>query len=1020
MKTLDPERVLVLAPTSADRILSQTLLTEAGFDSYACCSLEELTEQMKQCVGAVVLTDDALARPNVEDLVKTLRDQPAWSDIPVLILSSTGEDSSAVRWKFEHFGNVTILERPVRVTTLVSAIRAALRARRRQYELRDKIESLQRSEKNLSDFFENAAVGLHWASPEGIIQRVNQTELKLLGYSREEFVGRHIREFHVEPKVADELFQRLHAGDSVAEHECQLRCKDGSIRHVLISANVHWENGKFLHTRCFTRDITRRVHAEELLQQRERLLRLVIDALPAVVTYVDCDTRLRFFNRTLCEWFHLDPSEIQNRRAVEVLGEAAYEEVRPMMERAFQGESVTFSAELPYSRGGVRAVEIAYVPDRRDNGTVEGYVGLIHDVTQRRRAEAALQESEERFRTIADNIAQFAWTADKLGWATWYNKRWYEYTGATWEQMKARGWESVVHPDHVDRVNISIAKALEKGEAWEDTYPIRGKDGQYRWFLSRGIPIRDSAGNIRCWFGTNTDVTEQRATEEALRISESRMRQLLSLMPMAVYTCDAEGRITFFNRQAAELWGREPRIGASDEKFCGSFRLWRPDGSQLAHAYTPMAEAIRSGRSSRNERVIVERPDGSRVTISANIDPLYDREGRRIGAINVFEDVTERVAAEEALKTDARRKDEFLAMLAHELRNPLAPIRTGLQLLHLCRDDPETMSTTLEMMNRQLQQLVRLIDDLLDVSRITRGKIELRKEPCELATILSVAIESSRPFIEEAGVELTVSTPKQPVELHADAARLSQVFSNLLTNSAKYTDRGGHIWLTAELDAGQVLVRVRDDGIGIELDKLTLVFEMFTQVHSQERSRGGLGIGLSLVHALVARHGGSVEARSDGLGKGSEFVVRLPVVAARTTSLEPQSTQPLDGGTGSSRVLVVDDNVDAAKTMCRLLELMNHEVRMAHDGLQALDVAEKFRPDIVLLDIGMPKLDGYEAARQIRSQPWGEGMTLVALTGWGQEQDRQRSAAAGFDRHCVKPVDVGVLRDLLDENLTRS
>lgn len=1007
------ERVLVLAPTKGDRELSRSVLTEAGFTSHLCSNLLELVAEIGDCVGAILLTEDVLTHPNLHYLIDSLQNQPPWSDIPLLLLSTTGEESPLAIWSMEQLGNVTVLERPVRLSTLVSTLRTALRARRRQYELREHLTALERSEKNLSDFFENAAVGLHWAGPDGTILRVNQRELNLLGYNREEYVGHHISEFHVDKAAIEHVLQRLRAGEVVSEHEAQLRCKDGSIKHVLISANVLWENGRFVHTRTFTRDITPRKIAEQMLQRSEQQLRLVIDSLPAVVEYVDRDARFRFFNRTMCEWFGLEPSQVQGKTSAEILGPEAYEIVRPMMEQAFRGELVQFEVNLPFRYGHARDVEVCYVPDVRRDGGVEGYIGLVHDVTQRKQAEAALQESEERFRTFADNIAQFAWTADELGSVTWYNKRWYEYTGTNWEQMQQRGWEKVVHPDHLGRVNEGLERCRRSGEVWEDTFPLRGKDGQYRWFLSRSVPIRDASGRITCWFGTNTDVTKQRATEEALRDSESRIRHLLSLMPMAVYTCDSEGRIAYFNRQAAELWGQEPKIGDEDQKFCGSYRLWKTDGSRVSRDQTPMAQAVLQGKSARDVRVIVERPDRSRVTVSVNIDPLYDASGQRIGAINVFEDVTERVRAEEALKTADRRKDEFLAMLAHELRNPLAPIRTGLQILRLCGDDHDTAVTTLDMMDRQLRQLVRLIDDLLDISRITRGRIELRRERCELATILSIAVESSRPLIEEADVELTVSTPRQQIELDADPARLSQVFSNLLTNAAKYTEPGGHIWLTAERQNDQVVVKVRDTGIGIRADMLSQVFEMFTQVDSGLRSRGGLGIGLSLVRALVQRHGGTVYAHSDGLGQGSEFIVRLPIASTRA---HHHHRVELDAKPRNSlRVLVVDDNEDAAKTLTMLLQLMDHEVRMAHDGLEAIALAEAFRPDLVLLDIGMPNLDGYEAAQRIRSEPWGQEMVLVALTGWGQEEDRQRSKRAGFDHHCVKPLDVDVLRALLAE-----
>jgi CheY-like chemotaxis protein len=325
-------------------------------------------------------------------------------------------------------------------------------------------------------------------------------------------------------------------------------------------------------------------------------------------------------------------------------------------------------------------------------------------------------------------------------------------------------------------------------------------------------------------------------------------------------------------------------------------------------------------------------------------------------------------------------------------------------------------------MERQLQQMVRLVDDLLDVSRISRNKLELRKEWVELAAVVQRAVETSRPLIEAAAHQLTVSLPPEPILLDADPVRLAQAFSNLLNNAAKYSERAGRIWLTAELASGgrepprEVVVRVRDTGVGIPADKLPHVFEMFMQVErSLERSQGGLGIGLTLVQRLVQMHEGSVEAHSDGPGKGSEFIVRLPVVIVP----KPQGVQER-GGNGESararvrrRILVVDDNRDSADSLAMMLKLLGHDVATAHDGLAAVERVRAFQPDVALLDLGMPKLNGYDAARRIRQQPWGQGLVLIALTGWGQEEDMQRSQEAGFDYHLVKPVELAALEKLL-------
>lgn len=369
----------------------------------------------------------------------------------------------------------------------------------------------------------------------------------------------------------------------------------------------------------------------------------------------------------------------------------------------------------------------------------------------------------------------------------------------------------------------------------------------------------------------------------------------------------------------------------------------------------------------------------------------------------------------ETLKEADRRKNEFLATLAHELRNPLAPIRNAVELLDDSPQDSGAARMAQAMIRRQVGHMVHLIDDLLDVSRIAKGKLQLRREPVELAAIIESAVEESRPMIDAAKHRLTIVLPAERIVLDADATRLSQVFSNLLTNAAKYTDRGGEIRLCAEREDGEIVISIRDSGIGIEAGQLTRIFDMFSQAEpALARSQGGLGIGLSLVKTLVELHGGSIVAASDGPGRGSEFRVRLPVLV-----VAPQQTTASAAGekkpeaSPKQRLLVVDDNVDAAMSLSILLRRMGHDVCTAYDGLEAVQAAAAFRSDVVLLDIGLPKMNGYEAAREIRRQPGGDCVTLIALTGWGQEEDKRRAVEAGFDHHITKPVDVRALGQLL-------
>jgi CheY-like chemotaxis protein len=382
--------------------------------------------------------------------------------------------------------------------------------------------------------------------------------------------------------------------------------------------------------------------------------------------------------------------------------------------------------------------------------------------------------------------------------------------------------------------------------------------------------------------------------------------------------------------------------------------------------------------------------------------------------------MTERREAEGVIRAADRRKDEFLATLAHELRNPLAPIRNALYIMQAARDNPAAVGEARAIIERQLAQMVRLVDDLLDVSRITMGRLDLRRERIELAAVVKSAVETSRPLIDAARHRLVVEMPAQPVYLEADRTRLAQVFSNLLNNAARYMAPGGDIRVSAEQDRAAVKITVEDTGLGISADALPKIFDMFAQVDgSRDRSQGGLGIGLTLVKRLVEMHEGTVEALSEGLGRGTAIVVRLPaVMAANVAAAAPHASPPEPSSRAhlmAHRILVADDNRDAAESMGMLLRLMGNEVRTVYDGVEAVEQAEAFRPDLILLDIGMPKLNGYDAARRIRGQRWSEGTVLVALTGWGQEEDKRRASEAGFDRHFTKPLDPAELQRLMTE-----
>ena len=495
-------------------------------------------------------------------------------------------------------------------------------------------------------------------------------------------------------------------------------------------------------------------------------------------------------------------------------------------------------------------------------------------------------------------------------------------------------------------------------------------------------------------------------------------RMLVEQMQQGAVTLHDDGTIVYSNHRAATLLGQphQQLAGQSLDLFVAA---------EHRAAYRALLHDARESIS--QGEIAIQREDGTRSPVYLTMSELPKASGAAVCVL--MTDLTaqkhqERLAAahqalrqsEEALMEADRRKTEFLAMLAHELRSPLAPISNALRIMRMTPGDAHTISTATEMMGRQVGQLVRLVDDLLDVSRISRGKIDLRIERVELCAIVEQAVETVRTMCDDMDQKVKISLPSHEVYLNADPARLAQVIGNLLSNACKFTPLGGRISIDVCVDAsaGQAVVSVEDTGVGIAQEQLPRIFDLFTQVDAtMERSQGGLGIGLTLVKTLVEMHGGKVEAESEGIGRGSTFRVRLPVISGSTVDAEESKSDGARPRTRPCRILVVDDNRDSAESLALLLSLGGHSVRTANDGLAALEAARSFRPRVVLMDLGMPRLNGYEAARAIRAEEWGRDVMLVALTGWGQEEDKRRTAEAGFNAHLTKPVDHFVFEQLL-------
>jgi PAS domain S-box-containing protein len=483
-------------------------------------------------------------------------------------------------------------------------------------------------------------------------------------------------------------------------------------------------------------------------------------------------------------------------------------------------------------------------------------------------------------------------------------------------------------------------------------------------------------------------------------------------LPTGAYTCDADGLITYFNASAAEFWGRTPSLNDHRDRYCGSFKLYTTEGTPIRHDECWMALALRNERGYNAQEIVIERPDGRRLTALAHANPFHDENGKLLGAVNVVIDITERTQNEQTLKNADRSKNQFLATLAHELRNPMAPLKNAIEYLQMKSPPSPEVKWAFGVIGRQMQQMTRMVDDLLDVARITNDKLELRKKPVELVTVLRTAMETAKPLIEDAGLNFVVSMPPQPVNLAVDPVRVAQIIANLLNNATKYSRPGGSIWLAAHEREGEAVITVRDNGIGIDPALMPGIFAMFAHA---DRAEEGLGIGLSLARRLAEMHGGNLVARSEGADKGAEFTLHLPL--GQAVSVPPEAgPQSIPAAAGSRlRVLVVDDNRDTADSLQMLLHVMGNEIRTAYDGLEAVRTAEAFRPDVVFLDIGLPKMSGFEVAEALRRQVWASKLVLVAISGWGQEADRDRSQQAGFNRHLVKPVDPTAIFELLRE-----
>ncbi|WP_322102569.1 PAS domain S-box protein [Paraburkholderia sp. J41] len=657
-----------------------------------------------------------------------------------------------------------------------------------------------------------------------------------------------------------------------------------------------------------------------------------------------------------------------------------------------------------------------FAPTRLSGAGMESKCAeFVLDITERRRVETECLESEERFRALVEGFAQAVWETDAQGLAERPSASWSAYTGQPADEWFGDGWFHAVHPEDRALAMENWKESVATQRVVNAEFRLQIATGGWRWTNLRAAPLWNADGSVRKWVGMNIDIDDRHTAQEALRESEARFRALADASPALIWQIDTLGNTVYLNQRYLAAIGLTP-----DELL---LTAWHAIVHPLdLPSFLASLQAAQREQSAFQSRIRIKVKDESWHWFETGCAPWFSANGEYRGHVGVSIDITEAVRAEDALKEADRRKDEFLATLAHELRNPLAPIANAMHLLR--RHDVSADSRPiLEMLDRQVHHMVRLIDDLMEVSRITRGKIGLVKAPVALAEIVGNALETSRPAIDQAGHALTVSMPEAPLMLNADSTRLTQVFTNLLNNAARYTDKSGRIHLSARRDGDWAVIALRDTGIGMSAEQIDKAFEMFAQLQrSAMRSPSGLGIGLTMVRHLVRMHGGTVEAASAGPGKGSEFTVRLPLLREESVSRaetasgrasRPGPGEPLAG----KRILVVDDNRDAADSLAMVLQSEGADVHVAYDGASALAALEaaapQALPQAIVLDIGMPGMDGYAIARHIRQSRRFGGVFIVALTGWGQHADRLRSRMSGIDSHLTKPVDFRTLLDLL-------
>lgn len=947
---------------------------------------------------------------------------------------------------------------------------------------------------------------------EGIIQTWNVGAQRLFGYTAEEALGRPITMIIPQDRLHEErsILSRLVQGERIEHFETVRVTKDGRLVDISLTVSPLLDGeGRVVGASKVARDITESKRAVREQHRLGQTLGLALSSAELGTWDWDPDTDLVELSPRAAEIYGVQPGVYIREWMRSAIHPDHRDQARLLAAQAVLTQS-EYDVEYPLDGPGP---EPRWVSARGRgvydaDGKLVRMLGIVQDITPRKRAENALLVSEKRHRFLADlalKTQQLADPAeimsttakmlvehlevDRCAYAEVANESHFivlgDYSptlpglagewpvaqfGTEYQRLMLGNEPFVVNDVEKDTrvtgaelpayqaagIGAVICVPLHKAGRWTAAIAVQQKSSRI-WTLDEVELVETVVG--RCWEALERarvarTLAESRAQLAVAFEQEQHQTELLKQVADAALTIHSSGSLDSLVRVVAEESKRilgaravvatlnlEDRTPPTVSMSAGP---WNGDQELPQVLSQLVAEVCETNQTRRMTSAQVadqssSGSDGDRAFAwqSWMAVPFISRNGRNLGVIQAFDkekgEFTENdeaimvqlahiasVAIENAqlygeLREEDRRKDEFLAVLAHELRNPLAPLRNGLQILQLSGGNLQTEAKAREMMDRQLSHMVRLIDDLLDISRISRNKMELRRSRVLLADVINSAIETCRPLIEGAEHELTVTLLNHPVYLDADLTRLAQIFGNLLTNSAKYTPHGGRISLSATEEAGYVIVKVQDTGIGIPQYALNSIFNMFSQVdRSIERSTGGLGIGLALVKGLVEMHGGTVEASSAGEGLGSTFAVRLPTRGERDDSSD-HDVGDKSHNKIKRRILVVDDNQDAATSMAMMLALLESDVKVAHDGVQAIEIAEHFHPQLILMDVGMPRLNGYDATRRIREQPWGKQIAIIALTGWGQDADKTLSREAGCNGHLVKPVNLLDLQRLLTD-----